>query len=304
MNSFCSIHSIQNSTKHNYTYYTYRSNSTFSFITDTYANVLIVGGGGGGGDIPAKNSGPREGGGGGGGGSVGVGNYKFLANTQYTITIGQGGNVSSYTNDSNSTDSTYGIGGDTILMSGTTEIFRAYGGGWGRSGYSITSYTAAVPGNGGSGGGGNGYGVTDGPGGTVRANTSAFIKYYGNNGGNGWSQSNGGGGGGAGGACTKSENDVSSNDVGGNGYLWINSIRYGAGGCGGVGQLKNYRTTQITNSVSGSGFGGLYSANGTSANSNTGDGGGGAGGIFKGTSFNPPTTFGGNGGSGIFIIAV
>ena len=102
--------------------------------------ILLVGGGGGGGSYPSGNSG----GAGGAGGVVHYPAFSLTKDTNYTISVGEGGNGMPGNGAGN-------IGNDTTFTSPAPSVATAKGGGQGGS------YTAS--GNaGGSGGGGGGAG--------------------------------------------------------------------------------------------------------------------------------------------------
>ena len=115
-------------------------------------SVLLVGGGGAGGRRGSYPDGPIEGGGGGAGGVISrTGPTLNLSTGTYTIEVGAGGVVSS-TSPSPTTGFTGGSGGDTKILTPTTEILTAYGGGGG-GGSNTGSIFPGKPG--GSGGGGH-----------------------------------------------------------------------------------------------------------------------------------------------------
>lgn len=162
------------------------------------ADVLIVGGGGGG------NSSYIGNGGGGGGGVLTLNNYTLVTNTNYTVTIGQGGNgLANSVSVPNTQIPNYQVatnGGDSYFGNA-----RAFGGGIGGG---DTSFGTV---NGGSGGGGGGISTQTSNNGGVGYGNSGFSNYR-------------GGGGGAGSASTGVN--------GGAGFQWIDGNYYGGGGAG------------------------------------------------------------------------
>jgi hypothetical protein len=249
-----------------YWYHTFLSSGTFTPQKSLTCDYLVVAGGGGGGQ-------PLAGGGGAGGlrstvGATGGGGsletpLSLLSNTNYTVTIGAGGNIN--VNGSNSTFS-------TITSTGG-----------GRGGY----YDSVAGANGGSGGGGGGGDANPVAGGSGTANQG----YAGGTGRLGGTIRNGGGGGGAGAVGQNAIVDTKGGDGGAGVTTTISGTsRTYAGGGGGC--------TQASGSVGagGSGGGGAGGANvyGISGTANTGGGGGGVG--------QPSGTVGGFGGSGIVIV--
>jgi hypothetical protein len=243
----------------------FNSSGTVIFNRNTICKVLLVGGGGAGGTASGNE--------GGGGGGVGIGIIKFIANTTYTITVGNG-RVSSGTNSNNNS---------SIVGTNINEV--AYSGGDGKN----------IDGSdGGSGGGGGGYiGAHWGGKPTMRlsssVNDNASIIYYGNAG--GYCQWVGGGSGG-GGAQNMGTNSAASNGTaGGDGIQWTeNNNYYGGGGGGGGG----YNNAGGSGGIGGGGTGGT-SPGGVGSNGSANTGGGGGGGASS-------SSLGGSGGSGIVII--
>lgn len=295
---------------------------TYTFLTPTYINVLMVGGGGGGGGTT------RYVGAGGGGGGVIMKSILVPAGTNQTITInvgagGSGGNPN--TNGSN-TSITFNAGGTQALSGGTlttVTTFTAYGGGAGAC--SNDSIAATSGGSGGGGGRDTSTVKTGGAGNGNSTGTTSNFNYA-NAGGNG--VSSGGlvcaGGGGAGQVGYDGVTIASTTNNIGRGGDGIkcslngistfspSSVQYGtylwAGG-GGAGAYSN--TTPGANYISGgNGGGGAGSNQGGSPSGNPGTGGittgsglnggvntgGGGGGSWTATS--------GNGGSGICLIAI
>lgn len=249
----------------------FNTSGTVIFNSDTICKVLLVGGGGAGG-VGSIN----EGGGGGGGGGVGIGIIKFIANTTYTITVGNG-KLASGTSSNNDS---------SIVGTNINEV--AYSGG---NGSYLTGF------DGGSGGGGSGHGGAKWGGKATMgvsnsSNDNASIIYYGNAG--GYSKQVGGASGGGG--AQNMGNNVDSGAAGvtgGNGIIWTeNNNYYGAGGGGG----GSYGAVGGNGGTGGGGKGGnSYAGVGSNATANTGGGGGGGGGGNGGG-------LGGSGGSGIVII--
>jgi hypothetical protein len=178
---------------------TISSNSTITFTATTSASVLIVGAGassgqGGGGGSPQ--------GGGGGGGGVGTGSLTFVANTQYTISIGNGA-------DQNHNG--FGLTGQSTTIVGGTINETATGG--------LTGSSKNYGGNGNGGNSGTGSG-------SLIYNTTKT---------GGTAGTSGAAPGGAG-AGTNGSNPVSTTVAGsgGSGVLWnVDNNYYGGGGGGG-----------------------------------------------------------------------
>lgn len=116
-----------------------------SAIGTSTIEILLVGGGGGGGNYPSGNSG----GAGGAGGVVYYPAFSLTKDTNYTISVGEGGAGAS-------TNAGGTLGGDTTFTSPDPTVATAKGGGAGGA------YTANG-GAGGSGGGGGGAGASGGP---------------------------------------------------------------------------------------------------------------------------------------------
>lgn len=234
----------------------------------TTIELLSVAGGGGG----AQGAGSVGGGGGGAGGYRTDAAFAITEATQYTITIGAGGN-----------GLLNGAATNAVAGSGTASSFGSFSsaGGGGAANY------AGTPSNGGSGAGGTyGNGVGSG-------NTPNVSPSQGNNGGAGQvgGSSYGGGGGGATGSGTAGSGGGPG--VGGSGTassITGSSITRGGGGGGAAGPTGSGGSGGAGGGGSG-GRGGGSPISGGNGTANTGGGGGGAG----------PN--GGNGGSGIVIIA-
>jgi hypothetical protein len=231
--------------------------------------LVVAGGGGGGSDM---------GGGGGagglrtsygsssGGGQNALNSLDLATATDYTVTVGAGGNKGSGTFTNNAAAGSNSVF-DTITSTGG-------GKGAARTG-------SATPNNGGTGGsGGGGSGKSGGgAGGSGGSRTSSPLQGF--NGGSGISAASIDGGGGGGGASEVGTNATNGGQADGGDGLSVSitgsSVAY-AGGGGGNG-----------NGVGGSGGGGTHQTNGTN---NRGGGGGGA--------YSSQTA--GNGGSGIVIL--
>jgi len=286
-----------------YTLYSFTDpvTSTIIFPNDVFAEVLLVAGGGGGG----YGIGGIEGAGGGGAGAVGIGTLYFLANTAYTVTVGNGGAAGTVgTEGGQFGDRSKRVlatdGGFTqITGPGISEI--AFGGGYGGSNIQEAGQGG---GNGGSGGGGaagwlnTGYGLATGGG------IGAFT-YYGNDGAPG---ANGGGGGAGGGACVVGESGFvppQGGGRGGDGLTWVvTSQSYGGGGGGGGAGGDYQNTPRGPGGLGGGGDGAQFNMTAGNGTDNTGGGGGGATGgpdlLGDGTGFGGD---GGRGGSGVVIVA-
>ena len=267
-----------------YYYHVFDANGTFTPTQSISADILVVAGGGGGGGGGSTNA---TGGGGGAGGLLYFGSQSLTA-TNYTCTVGAGGNAGSgYTSSqaSNGVDSQFGA--LTLVKGGS-----------GAAGWAVSTPTV-----GGSGSGGPGYSQN-----ASRVGTSGTAG-QGSNGGTGFNDGSAGGGGGAGVAGGSSASGNSSPaGTGGNGLSTYSSwgvatgigesisgtYWYAGGGSGGAG----YSGAQAAAGFGGGGQGGsTANTNGTSARANTGGGGGGAGAGNAGGA-----TSGGNGGSGVVII--
>ena len=198
---------------------------------------LVIAGGGGGG---SNNGNYENGGGGGAGGFLTATGFSVAHATNYTVTVGAGGN--DYDNGFNSVFST---------------ITSLGGGGGGGS----SPTTPNSGGSSGSGGGGVAWATTSGGSGTSGQGNaggagSSGVQEIGGSGGGGGAGSVGSAGsgnnGGNGGAGLASDITGSSITRAGGGGGWGNGSGYGSGGSGGGG-----------------------SGNGTAGSANTGSGGGG-----------------------------
>jgi len=267
------------------------TNETATALNNTplTTDILVVaGGGGGGGGI----TGDTAGGGGAGAVLYGTNLNALSANTTYDINIGGGGSGGVTENGPGNQ------GSDSYIQFSSTYIFRAKGGGGGKTNVS-SDYS------GGSGGGGtrDSDDAYENGGLAVTTNvTPTGVTAYGNDGQAGNNSTIAGGGGGAGNTSSTAGDGGAGIQINidGNNYYWGGGgggANDGDGGIGGGGGA--------TTDISGQGQGGASAINpgqdGTSTSGgnggdNTGGGGGGAGG--GGSS---PDT-GGNGGDGIIII--
>jgi hypothetical protein len=260
-----------------------RSFNVISTLPPLAVNYLVVGGGGAGGG--------GSGAGGGGAGGYRTGTLNLSVSTNYSISVGIGGQPGS------TTASRGGNGSQSQLHS----IYASGGGGGGSEGDVGSGVRAGA--SGGSGGGGcyinSGAGGAGGSG-----NSGSYSPSEGNNGGSGAlaGGSNYGGGGGGGSASVGSNAPGSGN--GGNGgsgtsnSITGTSLFYAAGGGGGA-QLSNAGATPGSGGSGIGGTGGIYNgAAATPGSANTGSGGG--GGAYYGS--NPANAAGAAGGSGVVII--
>jgi hypothetical protein len=268
------------------------TNLTLSGLTITAppltVNYLVIAGGGSGGS--------NEGGGGGAGGlrtsygnSGGGGSSEtqltLVAGTNYTVTIGAGGTVS--------TPTPYYPGGD-----GSNSVFSTItstGGGGGGTGISAQS-PAFEPGrDGGSGGGGSRYGNLAAPGGSGTTNEGF------NGGTSGVNQGDSTGGGGGAGAVGQSATGGGGFD-GGIGITNAITVASGNGpyyaGGGGGGAYSG--SPRVGSGGNGGGGDGLQLGPPSTSNNGTVNTGGGAGG--GGGSGNDNQRGGASGGSGIVIL--
>lgn len=239
------------------------------------ADVLLVGGGGGGGG-KYSFTGTAAGGGGGAGKFLSLQNVKIKRNTEYAITVGEGG--AGGPADSSSIGG--GTGGNTTFGN-----WSVVGGGGGGSAVVWNSW-AGIQGGSGGGGGANSEG------GTVSG-----IYGLGNIGGEGsgtpnggdtpYASDRGGGGGGAGGSGSKGgDGGTGFGGHGGPGLQWFDGNMYAAGGGGGAATsegdgtyppVQNFLGGNGGSSIGGNGGGYTTVAYGpTSPSQNTGSGGGGA----------------------------
>ena len=259
---------ISSQTGYGRIFHYFYSNGTFAMASALDLEIFAVGGGGGGGGNYYS--------GGGGGGGVGIITYLPLAAGSYSVTIGNGGAVS--TN-----------GGATTVGS----IVSVPGGGNGAYG----NGTGAVAGSGGSGGGGSPmYATAGGTGGGTFSGYTTLLQYSNIGAASGVSvggNNSSGGGGGAGSAGVRPT--TLDGGAGGSGILYYGNYYAGGGGGGAYpftgGTINNGGTGGVGGGGNGGGTGG---GPGSSGSPNTGGGGGGAGGF----SVNVNT-----GGKGIVIIS-
>jgi hypothetical protein len=246
-----------------YWYHAFLSSGTFTPKLTLTCDVLTVAGGGGG-----------SAGGGGAGGLV-YSTSNSVSATNYTVTVGAGGNRGvSDINGSQGSNSQFGA------------LTAAIGGGFGAGG----AVGAVTGGNGGSGGGaGAAQGAT-----TVTASGGTGSQGY--NGGSISSTSRGGAGGGGAGQVG-SNGSTNTGGVGGNGIntysSWHTATSTGVSGyiAGGGGGTSTSTTTKAGGSGGGGNGGGDSGTSATSGITNTGSGGGG-----------DRANSAGLGGSGIVII--
>jgi len=268
----------------------------FAVLNPTYSiNYLVVAGGGGGG-IGYGGSG----GNGGGAGGVLAGAVSLTVGTDYTITVGAGGNGargSAFTPPDPPVNGQPGVQSSITAPGFTTIASTGGGGGAGQGG------GTNQPGGSGAGGPVNSatFGTATGsPGAYGVAGTQGYPGGRGDAAG-----FTSGGGGGAGGSGQAAAAPGSSAGAGGPGVVWpFNGTFYGGGGGGGG---TNFGTPPITRpgapgGAGGGGAGPTLSA-GTPGCINTGGGGGGGGWptAQAGTGVALP---GGNGGPGVIILAV
>jgi hypothetical protein len=267
-----------------YWYHIFNSSGTFTPATALTCDYLVVaGGGGGGGGRASQGLGGGGGGAGGyrtsagtsGGNSSAESSLQLLTNTNYTVTIGAGGN---------------GGGIDTSGSQGSNSVFStitSVGGGFGAKGGS----TNAVNGGDGGSGGGAGFGVNGQSGGNPTTNQGLKGGDSDNSGVQGCG---GGGGAGVAGGNGRSTPNYSGGN-GGNGLastITGSSVtRAGGGGAGGATALGGLAGS------AGTGGGGAGSATGTGDAGSANTGGGGGGGAR-----NTTAGAGGNGGSGIVVV--
>lgn len=155
------------------------TSGVLKFITEQMIDIFLVGGGGAGGALYQSGSGFVSnfyGGGGGGGYTKTMKQILLSANTSYTITVGSGGDGTSYTAGGSSSVS--GVSNGTIS-----------GGNAGNSGQYPTA-AGGKGGDGGSGGGGGGFSNNIGEGNSGNAGTGGSNGSDGTTGQNGTSSSN------------------------------------------------------------------------------------------------------------------
>ena len=265
---------------------------TINFNNNVLCDILIVAGGGGGGSVSLAGIG----GGGGAGGLIFANNISLLANTNYNITVGDGGNTVK-------TGTYSGLNGNNSAFIGGMVNLIAMGGGGG--GGFINFSTLYNGNNGGSGGGGAGQqsSRTGGAGTSGQGfNGASSITSP--------SQRSGGGGGMSGNATTDGNgaNGIASILINSTTYNFLNTFGtkgnvgdlvsnqlYFAGG--GAGSLRSLNVSTFYNGGLGGGgnggSGGIGNIIATGGKINTGGGGGGAGEVGKTA---------GKGGSGVIIL--
>lgn len=261
------------------------SNSIFTTYSIEY---LVVAGGGGGANLYYGS----RGGAGAGGVTVMTGyNYTSFPSKTLNITVGAGGGL-----DSN--------GGDSYIMSSSTQLIRSYGGGNG--------YIPTVGGCG-SGGtyryGGSGSHAPTGASGQSGVGSGGTVTAYFTSGGNAWGLGGsnllyGGGGGGA--SANGASATSSAAGAGGNGVYLANWAQFGkdtanpgyfaGGGAGGVYQSTSSRLDGSDTRAPG---GGGAAAGMTKSKVGTTNSGGGGG---AGNGGENSRQVGGTGGSGIVVV--
>jgi hypothetical protein len=306
---------------------------TYTVVSGTTVDILMVGGGGGGGSgssVPVQGQFVGSGGGGGAGGAYLFENV-YLPTDTYTITIGGGGVggvfpvANGFSRGSN--------GGDTIIESGDPANLPDGGimtmpGGGGGGGSAPPGQTPLIGRVGGSGGGGadgqaGGLGLPPygNPGGASAIVPPPNNPAYDNIARSGYKMQGGGGGGGAGTAgqdATITRGNEVQAGYGGNSQAWdkTGSVRfYAGGGGGGLHHRGSYNNDAYTGGLTvpqggywSGGAGGMKFTYNTSPdldssiylpqNANAHTGGGGGGGFVYYTSVYPA----GNGASGAVII--
>ena len=237
------------------------SNSVTPSLAPSTVDYLVVAGGAG--------SGP-QGAGSGAGGLLTATGFAVSSGTNYPVTVGSGGALSS-------TFGTRGTNGSNSVFSSITAI----GGGAGGSQNTRDGLT------GGSGGGG---GLS-----AFASTGAAGTSGQGNKGGDGATSGNLGGGGGGGASAAGANGTGSAGGNGGNGTassITGSSVTYAGGGGGG-----NTNTSAGFGGSGGSGGGGGGTSGTVQAGQGTANTGGGAGGTGD------YATPGANGGSGVVVIA-
>jgi hypothetical protein len=237
---------------------------------------LVVAGGGGGGGVLAA-------GGGGGGGYRTASSVPLNISTNYTVTIGAGGNGG-------------GGSGPPAPASqpgnpSTFDTITSTGGGRG-SGFGVSGGTSSNEATSGGSGGGGSAGYYPGGSGTPGQGFSGGNSSYPTP-----DNRYGGAGGGGAGEAGAPLITGTPGGRGGNGLLFPTTGQYYAGGGGGSGRGAS-TTFGASGGTGGGGAGGGASA-GNNGTSNTGGGGGGSGDANQNYT---PSSRGGNGGSGIVIL--
>ena len=256
----------------------------------TIADVLVVGGGGAGGSGLDVNSDNRGAGGGGGAGGLIETNAMIFAGGTYSVNVGQGGVPSA-----DGSGEAGGLGSNSTIRVGSTELFCAYGGGGGGAMSEGLS--------GGSGGGGSKYWGSSSDWGP-RVGGSG-VSGQGNKGGDGRATSatalgnTGGGGGGAGGpgADSKTKNVGTAGGLGKTSKIWNGTdIYYAGGGGGGTRTAAADKVGFGGSNIGGNGGGGTSGTGILATQGQDGTGSGGGGGTLK--------KAGGAGGSGVVIVRI
>jgi hypothetical protein len=254
------------------------SSATNSVTIPTLVSIdfLVIGGGGGGGGAASGNSSGGGAGAGGyrtsygtsGGGASAEAALNVIPSTNFTVTVGAGGNA--------------GNGGFTPGNGFSSVLSNISSSGGGRAGHTTTvdsSFVNGATGGSGGGGGADNFNGAVGNGGSGTANEG-----YG--GGNSFrdqsfptSVAGGGGGAGAAGTSGAGPNNAPTRGAGGNGVssniTGTAVTRAGGGGGGSSGSNTNANTAGGTG---GGGNGGYGNSNaGTAGTVNTGGGGGGGG---------------------------
>jgi len=238
------------------------------------ASILVIAGGGAGGWAQGGDGGA---GGGGGGGYREFSGYNLLSSTNYTVTVGAGGAVTS----------TSSANGEASIFSGVT----ASGGGAGGRVIGGSAGNGAAGGSGGGGAGRNGTAGSPGTATTITAYpTLELYSIQGFAGGTSPNPGMGSAGGGAsavGGAAGSGGGGNANSNHRNSSINGTSTSRAGGGGGGGTGGGGT--------GSGGSGNGGNSNTNGSAGTANTGGGGGGA-------CSNPNDKTGGAGGSGVVIL--
>ena len=248
------------------TYYAYESFTATGSWTRPYGvssiDYLVVAGGGRGGGSQLST---HYAGGGGGGGGVRSGTLS-VAQSSYTITVGNG----------QSTGCSQGRGGNSSIAGSDITTVTSTGGGSGSCNQNTADGAGGIDGYSGGSGGGAGaqvYAKTFGSG-----NAGAYTPSEGNNGGtaqnDGSVASNQGGGGGGGAGAVGGNASTACAGNGGNGVassITGTSVIYGGGGGGGT----RSNSCGGTAGTGGGGTGGLNGAQGTAGMDGRGGGGGG-----------------------------
>lgn len=216
--------------------------SSFTIYTDTVVDMLVIAGGGGGGAI--FNVGGKAGGGGAGGMRV-FNNLTLTAGT-YTVKVGGGGAGATY-NGNVGQSGTKGVPSYVERVGGTSQEYKANGGGTG----------GGVDHSGGTGGSGGGAGSYGGGGRSPGAgNEGGFDPAEGNNGGSSSGGDSSGGGGGAGGVGTSNGNPAAGGAGATNNFRTGSNVTYAAGGVGAKGSSTSNASANTGNGGEGAGISG------------------------------------------------